>query len=603
MTWELPGRLTSRTGDHPTFEGFRIEAFVGGRPLAVPTSVPCDEAGNFTLLLPDVPEIGDKPVKLVVTSLAGDVIREMEVMVTDLERPITMELDELDPTSPMPGERPTPAPDGVVSGRFRNSAALRSTLTENLRPLRVESQAIAARVDKAFEGFDPSPFSADERSRRHHVRYGADPIRTLENVMTTGVDTIRSSDVERTIALRATPELKGLIQELPEGTDPGHGVVELGHLIDYVSRKAAGSALVTEPAYAACNAELEADRIIDAVESPAGAANADGGAAPAASNVEELDADQLVEGSVRVQMDSATSPEARLAFGSMPKIPNDADSDAAQKGILQTFEVRPGASDVTSYHDFHTLQIAFAHVWSQVFDGQLTRLGRELYQEYVKLKAFVGSDEEDIRISTVDDLTRLMEAITKLSQTVQTEIPSDLYDHEGPSEETNRPTSVTKVMSDVAKGGVAVLTGGVSLAIEWAINEISRIGQKTVIRWQDFPGPFPPRTDTIEVSFDYNVAPADTVELRLKTDPNSSWRGIELQWWDEDAGKFQHGPGLSNGGHVYDVTLAAATSLLPIGVLVFSSEQTTGNNRERYLLRDLTQKLVEGTRVTFYWKG
>jgi hypothetical protein len=602
MTWEVPGKLTSRTGDHPAFEGCRIDAFVGERPLAVP--VPCDEAGNFTLVLPDGPEIGDQPVKLVVTSPVGEVIREMEVMMTDLEHPITVEVDGLDAAYPdVPSERPTAAPDGLVSEVFRKEAALRSTLTENLRPLRVESEAITARVDKAFEGFDPSPFSADERSRRHFVRNGTDPIRTLENVITSGVDAIRSADVERTIALRATPELKGLIQEVPGSTDPSHGVADLGPLIDYIIKKSTGSALGTEPAYAACNAELEAEKILGTIEGPAGDANGNGGAAtPAASDLEELDADELVEGSVRVQMGSATAPEARLAYGSMPKIPNDANSDAAQEEVLQSFELRPGASDVTSYHDFHTLQIAFAHVWSQVFDGQLTQLGRELYQEYVKLKAFVGSEEEDLRISTVDDLARLMEEITKLSHTVQTEIPSDLYDHEGPSQGANGPKSVTQVLSDVAKGGVAVLTGGVSLAIEWAINEISKIGEKTVIRWEDFPGPFPPRTDTIEVSFNYNVAPTGTVELRLRTDPGSSWRGVELKLWDEAAGRFLNGPGISNGQQ-YDATLPVATSLLPNGVLVFSSQQSPGNNPERYLLRDVEHRLPEGTRVTFYWKG
>ena len=68
------------------------------------------------------------------------------------------------------------------------------------------------------------------------------------------------------------------------------------------------------------------------------------------------------------------------------------DDDATQSRILQTFELRPGASDVTSYHDFHTLQIAFPHVWTRLFDGELEALGRELYREYVKLKDFGGVD-------------------------------------------------------------------------------------------------------------------------------------------------------------------------------------------------------------------
>ena len=65
-------------------------------------------------------------------------------------------------------------------------------------------------------------------------------------------------------------------------------------------------------------------------------------------------------------------------------IPNGADSNNAQAGLLDTFELRPGPSDVTSYHDFSTLQIAFENVWTQIFDGELEALGRKVYREYVR---------------------------------------------------------------------------------------------------------------------------------------------------------------------------------------------------------------------------
>ena len=56
-----------------------------------------------------------------------------------------------------------------------------------------------------------------------------------------------------------------------------------------------------------------------------------------------------------------------------------------------TFFAGKVTTDVPSYHDFHTLQIAFQHVWTEIFDGQLTSLGRDLYGEYVKLKDFSAS--------------------------------------------------------------------------------------------------------------------------------------------------------------------------------------------------------------------
>ena len=40
----------------------------------------------------------------------------------------------------------------------------------------------------------------------------------------------------------------------------------------------------------------------------------------------------------------------------------------------------------------NSLQIAFRHVWTEVFDTELEALGKELYQEFVKLKDFSGLD-------------------------------------------------------------------------------------------------------------------------------------------------------------------------------------------------------------------
>ena len=98
-------------------------------------------------------------------------------------------------------------------------------------------------------------------------------------------------------------------------------------------------------------------------------------------------------------MQLAKAPEVQLEYS--PSIPNTADKNEVQRKILDTFQLRPGPSDVKSYHDFNTLQIAFAHVWTQVFDGQLESLGKELYQEYVKLKRFTGVADADIRVSTL----------------------------------------------------------------------------------------------------------------------------------------------------------------------------------------------------------
>jgi hypothetical protein len=357
---------------------------------------------------------------------------------------------------------------------------------------------------------------------------------------------------------------------------------------------------VTEPAYTACKAELEAERIVAAVETPPADRNGDGnGGGP--DGFPDREADQLVKDAVNLQMRSATAPETRLEYGAMPAIPNTAGKDEAQRTILQTFELRPGASDVTSYHDFHTVQIAFPHVWSRIFDGELEALGRDLYREYVKLKDFSGSTAPDLSVGTVGDLRRLMDEVKKLSQIVEQDIPSDLRGAGGvPASDGARGADD---LNTAVKAGVGVLTGGVSWLLEWALKEFSNLNRKPIIRWEEFPGPWPPRRERIHVSYD--AAPADRVEIVLKTDPGSHIKILEFEPWDPASRSFVHGTPdmrISNAGHVDWVKMTLRESQLDAGVLEYASEETSAADTPgRYVLGDLGKMLADGTRVVFHW--
>ena len=138
--------------------------------------------------------------------------------------------------------------------------------------------------------------------------------------------------------------------------------------------------LVAEPQLAPLAAEIEAERLLADAEDPGGMGNGPGRVQSASTALEARAVDAMVTGAVAVQMDCGDGAGSQLVYG---KIPNSAGDDEVQKEIMKNFELRTGASDVTAYHDFHTLQIAFQHVWSRIFDGQLTSLGQDLYREYV----------------------------------------------------------------------------------------------------------------------------------------------------------------------------------------------------------------------------
>jgi hypothetical protein len=58
-------------------------------------------------------------------------------------------------------------------------------------------------------------------------------------------------------------------------------------------------------------------------------------------------------------------------------------------GVLQP---QGGPADVTSVHDFHTLQMAFPHVWTEAFDDRFKSAAVLLYSETVKLHEDYGLD-------------------------------------------------------------------------------------------------------------------------------------------------------------------------------------------------------------------
>ena len=262
-----------------------------------------------------------------------------------------------------------------------------------------------------------------------------------------GAEALKESDTTHAVTVSNRAELAKVIPELSEGS-PSAVETKLETILDFIHEMTSGSSLTKEPVYTRCKAELRAEEIVAAIET------AGDDVVPAEDNgipTTTLEADELVKESVNLQMGSATSPEEQLAYGSMPRIPNTADKDETQTRILETFQLRPGASDVTSYHDFHTLQIAFQHVWTRIFDGELEKLGRDLYREYVRLKDYGGVSTADLEISTADDLHRLIDEVRKLSQWVEDETPRELR---GPGEEAVAARTWTSSISPSRPGSV-----------------------------------------------------------------------------------------------------------------------------------------------------
>ena len=496
---------------------------------------------------------------------------------------------------------PTPQ-RAAIDAAFADRRDLRQGLTDNLRALHAETAAATRRVTAAFDGWNPSGLSAKEAERRNFVATDADLPGAQKRILERRLAALGAARPATGITIRKGSTAGALIKD-------GKGTVKLGPLHDLITGRLDDlTAPPPTPATAVAVAASTAADMIDDIENPPadgpdGKKDGGNGAVPKA-------VDAFVDLQVRNQMESATSPETRPVFDPIATVSRN---DKNQAELQDTFSFRPGPSDVTSVHDFSVLRIAFEHVWTQVLDDEVESLGRELYAEYVGLKDLVGYTAPDITITTIQDLRRLMGEITNLSQIADSGVPPALGGGGGSEETGAGPNQQVKGNKDVEnglRGAGAVATLGASLAVEWAIKEFAKAGQKPLLSWNDVDGGTLNRGDKITATIENGVAAPGAVELVLLTDGNSHKKEFAFQRWFEPSQQFVNVVFVSNyqgaqfidGGQHISGSATIRTSDLPNGMIEFASEETPSLALGRYVLGGLADRLKDRSRVTFNWQ-
>jgi hypothetical protein len=532
--------------------------------------------------------------------------------------------------SKIPVERAAGEPQNPIHSAidtiFQNDASVREALSNNLRDRSTESLALANRAQDAFAGFSASRLSAAERARPNYLAPGDDLADAHAVVVTKGTEAFRTSNVPRSIRLRSSEALRSRIKAADGNDDSLVGTIEFDDLVDYIAPNGMlRPARRLDPTFTACIAEVEAEKrlkqIKAAADGVAAAVVPEGGDGPVANGSGSAATDTLVEDEVSLQMKTATSPESQLLYG----VPNRPDQGALQASI-QTFELRSGPSDVTSYHDFNSLQIAFEPAWTEIFHGQLAALGKELYGEYVKLKVFAGIDNEDDRpINTIDDLSQLMDDVRNLGRITQDVTPGDVRPNDAgvsapTADAAAKATDYAKAILDpasiitdnIGNKTVAALVDPAG-AIYDAISAL--FAGKPHLNWSSFPGPLPVNGDIISVRFDSNAVPSGEVEIVLHNSPAAWWwKGIEYREFDATGKVVSHsvisndpqGNDASDPRRVSFNVLRLYTTQLPNGLLEFQKAAPPpfgfGIHTGYYLLAGLDASLKDRMRVTFTWE-
>lgn len=306
---------------------------------------------------------------------------------------------------------------------FEQDNLARESFAKHAQQRSTAADALAQRAQKAFAGFDLSRFSPSVREGPQYLRPTDDLNELQHTVIQDGVTAFRQAQTPRALRVVGTEAIAALQGAGRDGTK-----VKVDDVVSYVHSKFTGGQIFAKPSpVSLCQAEREAKRrlqeVLDGRKPATPSPGTPGGPAPStdpANDLSAVTADYVVKANVRLQMDTATSPESLLQY-SVADRSRQSDVDHA----IETFQLRSGPSDVTSYHDFHNLQIAFQSIWTEMFDGQLGTLGKDLYREFVKLKQFNGVDAGvDPTINSVADLEELLSHIKEFAKDTVENIPA-----------------------------------------------------------------------------------------------------------------------------------------------------------------------------------
>ena len=414
----------------------------------------------------------------------------------------------------------------IVGAIFQKDSTVRAAIAGNMKERSIASKTFTLRANQAFSGFKPSKYAADDRPRRNYLKPGESLKSAQDDVITRGVDAFRKSSASRTMKLAKSAELSKLIKEVPANDDSIVGTIELADILSYVKAKSGGRHFIArDTVMTSCKAEIEAERRIKEIlgqdeEEPGKGAGSDkadakdeNDAAGADSDAAHLTSTRMVKSNVDLQMATATSPESQLRYS----IPNRSDQMKNIHNSIQTFELRSGPSDVTSFHDFHNLQIAFENVWTELFDDKLSALGKQLYEEYVRLKDFSGVDDgQDLTINTIDDLRKFMDEIRDFSRLTVASIPPEL-----------QPKPDTGASGGSVQGNSGNFLDDAVKEVEKVVEKISHLlsGDKYVLTWDSFKSGLPDG-DTINVIIEPNSPgiAQNMVEIVIEASDLVTWR-------------------------------------------------------------------------------
>lgn len=313
-------------------------------------------------------------------------------------------------------------------------AVLRTQAQARLKPA-LESKK---KADQAFQNFTLSKAPPEVRASNTYFTPGEKILDKLLDLVGDRLANLPTIDrgAKRKLVLHLTEEqLEAWGLAINNGIVSGE--VALLEIVEYIRDTTGGGTLeYSRPILENCQKEKEAERLFEAALARCRVGSNGESEEPQPildpSESSDLTTSSLLREQLTRQMKHTTPPEEELKYG----VERDGE-------IVATITTKPSPADVTAYHDFYELQIAFEHVWTEVFDKSMSSFLRSIYSEMVRYKNRVSGEEELPPVRTVQDMRSLYADFVELQETIES------VNLAPPQEIESVPRSVKTVLPEI----------------------------------------------------------------------------------------------------------------------------------------------------------
>ncbi len=304
---------------------------------------------------------------------------------------------------------------------FDSGVALTDALRQRIRPrlaTRMETHLRAAeRTRRAFAEYDQSSVPLDVRADHTYFAPGDDLMAAQRAILLRDLERLHRSRSRRMYHMRMREgDLEGLDLRVDE---QGRRTISALRFLDRIQGRYKGVDVERiRGALAPCREAAKAREIVQGITGAAPAAAPAQGPPPDPPAAPQETLDETIRRLVARHVEPATAAEGEMRFGVAPR-PGQNEVTLS----INTLELRGGPADVTAYHDFHDLQIAFEYIWKEVFDAYLEEQGRQAYAGWIERKAAYGIDDgQDPPIGGPNDLRRWLQDVGGVWSALQPEM-------------------------------------------------------------------------------------------------------------------------------------------------------------------------------------